>query len=141
MSDNYFNFKRTGLRAAIFAGVLAAALFLALPALAEEQAGDGKESGRGTQRGQSAPPVTAFVIDVDLRDGGRPGVHGRIGADVMSSRALVEWNGDESSVFLSAREGYLDHVFDAVQDQAVIEPAYRDFLARAVYRPSPDRRR
>jgi hypothetical protein len=77
------------------------------------------------------------VIDVDLRSTGRSGFHAKAGVDAVSARVLAEAHGAKSSGFLSVREGYLDRVLAAVQDEAVIQPAYRDLLLRGVRRISP----
>ena len=79
------------------------------------------------------------AIDIGLRSKGEAGLHGLFAADAISARALTEVHGDDTSLFVSAREGYLDQVLDALQDHAVIHPAYRDLLARAVYHPDPAR--
>ncbi len=79
------------------------------------------------------------AIDIDLRNSGEAGVHGLFAADAISARALTEAHGANASLIVSAREGYLDRVLDTVQDEAVIHPAYRDFLVRSVYHPDPTR--
>jgi hypothetical protein len=79
------------------------------------------------------------VVDIALRSDAlpeKPGSRVKAGIDPVCARVLAETHGEEGSVFLSVREGYLDRVLNAVQDEAVIEPAYRDFLWRAVHRPS-----
>jgi hypothetical protein len=76
------------------------------------------------------------VIDLALRERGPEGFHGRVAADVASARAMVESHGARGSAFFSARQGYLDQVLGTIATDAVIEPAYRDFLGRAVLRPS-----
>ncbi len=75
------------------------------------------------------------VVDLDLRSDGRDGFHGEAGIDAVSARMLAEAHGDKSSGFVSVREGYLDRLLDLVQDEAVIQPAYRDLLLRGVRRP------
>jgi hypothetical protein len=77
---------------------------------------------------------TSGAIDVALRDRGAPGTHGSFAADLTSARALLERHGDAGSLFVSAREGYLHRVLGAIQSDAVVEPAYRDVLLRAVRR-------
>lgn len=79
------------------------------------------------------------AIAVDLRDRGPQGWHGRVAADVTSARGILERHGAESSLFVSAREGYLHRILDAIQHEAVVEPAYRDLLVRAVRRPDASR--
>jgi hypothetical protein len=74
------------------------------------------------------------AIDVALRDDGAPGTHGSLAMDVTAARGLVEHHGPGGSLFVSAREGWLHRVFDAVQDEAVVQPAYRDLLVRGVRR-------
>jgi hypothetical protein len=80
---------------------------------------------------------TSGAIDVSLRDHGDAGFHGAFAADVTAARALVEQHGRKGSLFVSAREGYLGSVLDAVQDDAVIQPAYRDLLLRGIHRVGP----
>jgi hypothetical protein len=77
------------------------------------------------------------ALDVHLRDGGAPGVHGRLAADVTAARGAVERHGERSSWFLAAREGYLHRILDSLQDDVVVQPAYRDLLVRSVLRPDP----
>jgi hypothetical protein len=79
------------------------------------------------------------AIDLELRDRGEAGLHGRVAADATSARALLEHNTDDASLLVSAREGYLDRVLGAFQHDAVVQPAYRDFLLHAVHRPDATR--
>lgn len=74
------------------------------------------------------------VVDLDLRRAGKSGAHGQVGIDAVSARTLAEVHGEKSSTFLSVREGYLDRVLEWVQDEAVIQPAYRDLMLRSVLR-------
>ena len=86
------------------------------------------------------------VVDIELRSDERDGVedvwdehsamHVKAGLDAVSARVLAEGHGEKSSGFVSVREGYLDRVLDVVQDEAVIQPAYRDMLLRAVHHPT-----
>jgi outer membrane cobalamin receptor len=86
------------------------------------------------------------VVDIGLRSDEREGVedpwtkdsgiHVKAGLDVVSARVLAEGHNEKASGFVSVREGYLDRVLDVVQDEAVIQPAYRDMLLRAVHHPT-----
>jgi outer membrane receptor protein involved in Fe transport len=78
------------------------------------------------------------VVDIDLRMDGEPGWHGSGGANFVAARAFLENHDEHGSFFFSAREGSLDRVLDVVQDEAVIEPSYRDVLGRYVWRASPN---
>ncbi|MGQ0723239.1 MAG: TonB-dependent receptor [Candidatus Eiseniibacteriota bacterium] len=80
------------------------------------------------------------VIDVRLRDGGRPGTHGTVGVDAVSSRAFVERHDERASWMASVREGYLDRVLRALRDDLSVESAYRDLLLRGVLRGDSGRR-
>ncbi len=80
---------------------------------------------------------TSGAIDVALRDQGANGLHGAFAADVTAARALIEQHGRRGSLFVSAREGYLGSVLGAIQDDAVIQPAYRDLLLRGIRRIGP----
>lgn len=74
------------------------------------------------------------VVDLSLRSKGEPGFHGSAAVDVTSARFLSETHGRYGSLFVSAREGYLDRVLRQVQEEASIEPAYRDFFVGNVWR-------
>lgn len=73
---------------------------------------------------------TSGAIDVELRDGGFPGTHGAMAADATAGRVLLEHNAARGSMFVSAREGYLHRILGWLQDDALVEPAYRDLLVR-----------
>lgn len=79
------------------------------------------------------------AVDLDLRSRGPQGVHGHAGADVTSARLVTEVNTETSSYLVSARQSYLDRVLNAIQDDAVVQPTYRDLLLHAVHRPDPTR--
>ncbi|MCA9751912.1 MAG: TonB-dependent receptor plug domain-containing protein, partial [Gemmatimonadetes bacterium] len=74
------------------------------------------------------------VVELELRERGEEGWHGRVAADLTSARALVERHDEGSSIFLSSREGYLDRVLGRMTSGTVVEPAYRDQLLRIVTR-------
>jgi hypothetical protein len=87
------------------------------------------------------------VVDIELRSdqdeeelersGLEPrAMHVKAGLDVVSARVLAQGHNEKSSAFFSVREGYLDRVLNVVQDEAVIQPAYRDLLVRAVRHPT-----
>jgi len=73
------------------------------------------------------------VVDIDLRVDGESGWHGSGGANFVAARAFLENHDAHGSFFFSAREGYLGRVLDVVQDDAVIQPSYRDLLTRYVW--------
>ncbi len=79
------------------------------------------------------------AIDLELRSRGEAGLHGRVAADATSARLLMEHHSEGTGLLVSAREGYLDRVLGAFQDEAVVQPAYRDFLIHAAHRPDATR--
>lgn len=79
------------------------------------------------------------AVKLDLKSRGEDGLHGRFSADATSARMLTEWHGESASMFVSGREGYLHRVLDALQDEATVQPAYRDLLVHAVHRPDATR--
>jgi hypothetical protein len=79
------------------------------------------------------------VIDVDLLSEGEPGFSGLVGADLFATRFLGQAHGDRGTVLVSVREGYLDRVLEALEDETVVRPAYRDLLVRGVHRSSETR--
>ncbi len=74
---------------------------------------------------------TSGAMDVALRDDGPAGWHGAIAADATAARAVLEHHAANGSMFVSAREGYLHRILGWLQDDALVEPAYRDLLVRA----------
>jgi len=75
------------------------------------------------------------AVDLDLKSHGARGTHGHVSADATSARVLTETNAGRSSLLVSARHSYLDHILDAIQNDAVVRPTYRDVLLHGVYRP------
>jgi hypothetical protein len=78
------------------------------------------------------------VVDVRLRSSGPKGFQGRVGADLISSRALAELHDEKRSFVVSAREGHFGHAL-SLRSSSTIEPTFRDFLVRTVLHPD-DRR-
>jgi len=66
-------------------------------------------------------------------------MHGSVAGDATSARMLVEGHGEKGSYLVSARQSYLDRILDNIQDDAVVQPRYRDLLLHAVHRPDPTR--
>jgi len=80
------------------------------------------------------------VLDLELRSDGPRGLHGAAAADGVAARLLAEYHSNPASLLVSVREGYLDRVLGAVQEEAVIQPGYRDLLLRSIWRPHPSSR-
>jgi TonB dependent receptor-like, beta-barrel/TonB-dependent Receptor Plug Domain len=79
------------------------------------------------------------AVDLDLRSHGPQGVHGDFSGDATSARLLTEVNTKRTAYLVSARQSYLDRILDAIQDDAVVQPTYRDLLVHVVHRPDPTR--
>ncbi|HMJ15188.1 MAG TPA: TonB-dependent receptor [Polyangiaceae bacterium] len=86
--------------------------------------------------------VTGGVVEAEVRDLDRPGVHGMVDLSVLDSAALVEASIDDAThVALAARRSNVDFFFEQfVPDDAynvVAAPVYYDYQALARFQLSP----
>ncbi|NNE44134.1 MAG: TonB-dependent receptor [Gemmatimonadetes bacterium] len=79
------------------------------------------------------------VVDLTLREESDDGWHGSFGADIVSTRAFAEHGSDNTSLMVSAREGYLDRVLRKLRDGFDAQSGYRDLFLRAVSGPDDSR--